>query len=458
MKHLLFLFAFLPGLLNAQVITGKWNGLLRAQGMELRLVFHISQKDSVFEATLDSPDQKAFGIVASAVSFKSSILTIEIAKAGVRYQGQYGPDGINGTFKQSGQSYPLKLVRKEIEKKALFRPQEPRAPFPYVSEEVRISSEEGKVILAGSLTLPDGQGNFPAAILISGSGPQNRDEEFMTHKPFLVLADHLTRNGIAVLRYDDRGFAQSTGNHGNATSADLANDVRAAIAYLRTRKEIDTSKIGLIGHSEGGLIAPIVGADSPVAFMVLLAAPGQPGGEILLKQVEQISRLQGANEQRIRRDLEFQRGVYDLFKQFGEDKTFEARLDEYLKNSLGDDMVPLGMTREEILKLQKSQLKSPWLRYFLKYDPVISLNRLQCPVLALNGEKDIQVAPENLAFIEKAIRQGGNQKITTMEFKQMNHLFQTCKTGAMEEYATIDQTIDPVVLNKISDWIVSQTR
>lgn len=458
MKHLLFLFAFLPGLLNAQVITGKWNGLLRAQGMELRLVFHISQKDSVFEATLDSPDQKAFGIVASAVSFKSSILTIEIAKAGVRYQGQYGPDGIDGTFKQSGQSYPLKLVRKEIEKKALFRPQEPRAPFPYVSEEVRISSEEGKVILAGSLTMPDGQGNFPAAILISGSGPQNRDEEFMTHKPFLVLADHLTRNGIAVLRYDDRGFAQSTGNHGNATSADLANDVRAAIAYLRTRKEIDTSKIGLIGHSEGGLIAPIVGVDSPVAFMVLLAAPGQPGGEILLKQVEQISRLRGANEQRIRRDLEFQRGVYDLFKQFGEDKTFEARLDEYLKNSLGDDMVPLGMTREEIQKLQKSQFKSPWLRYFLKYDPVTSLNRLQCPVLALNGEKDIQVAPENLAFIEKAIRQGGNQKITTMEFKQMNHLFQTCTTGAMEEYATIDQTIDPVVLNKISDWVVSQTR
>lgn len=459
MKKLTLLIVLIPCLIQAQDITGKWNGMLSAQGMELRLVFHISRGDSTYDATMDSPDQKAFGIPASATNFENSTLNIEIAKLGVRYQGRYGSNGIEGNFYQAGQSFPLNLTRGLIEKKALFRPQEPKKPYPYFSEEVRFPSEGGKVELAGTLTLPDGKKKFPTAILITGSGPQNRDEEFMTHKPFLVLADYLTRSGIAVLRYDDRGFAQSTGNHGRATSADFANDVSAAIAYLKTRKEIDKRRIGLVGHSEGGLIAPIVATDTEVAFIVLLAAPGVSGSQILLKQVESVSRSQGMDEESVQRELSISRGIFELFSQFGEDESFETKLKEYLNNVISNNnMIPEGIDEEEFIKMQVSQFRKPWMRYFLKYDPVNSLKSIKCPVLALNGGKDVQMGPENLAVIEEAIRLGGNDHVTVKEFPDMNHLFQTCKTGAMDEYATIEQTIDPLVLEEISGWVLKQTK
>lgn len=446
-------------MVQAQDITGRWNGLLKVQGMEVRLVFHISKEDSTYNAKMDSPDEKAFGIPASATNFKDSTLDIEIAKAGIRYHGQHVSNGIEGIFYQSGQSFPLNLTRNVIEKEALYRPQEPKEPYPYFIEEVRFPSDGGKVELAGTLTLPGSGKKFPTAILITGSGPQNRDEEFMTHKPFLVLADYLTRNGIAVLRYDDRGFAQSTGKHETATSADFANDVRAAVAYLNTRKEIDKGRIGLIGHSEGGLIAPIVATDTKVAFIVLLAAPGVSGSKVLLKQVETVSRSQGVDEKSIQMQLKISRGIYELFNQHGEDESFETRLKDYLHDMISNNnMLPAGMDEEEFIKMQLSQFKKPWLRYFLKYDPVNSLKRIKCPVLALNGEKDVQVAPENLVLIEKSIRLGGNDNVTIKEFPGMNHLFQTCKTGAMNEYATIAQTIDPLVLEEISGWVLKQTK
>ncbi len=344
---LLILIVLIPCLTQAQDITGKWNGILNVQGMDLRLIFHISKGDSTYDAKMDSPDQKAFGIPASATNFENSTLNIEIAKLGARYHGQYKSNGIEGIFYQSGQSFPLNLTRNLIEKKALIRPQEPKMPYPYFSEEVRFPSEGGKIELAGTLTLPAGTKKFPTAILITGSGPQNRDEEFMTHKPFLVLADHLTKSGIAVLRYDDRGFAQSTGNHENATSADFANDVRAAIAYLKTRKDIDKTRIGLVGHSEGGLIAPIVATDTKVAFIVLLAAPGVSGSQILLKQVESITRSQGANEESIQRQSGISKGAFELFNQYGEDESFENRLKEYLNDVISsNNIIPEGIDKE----------------------------------------------------------------------------------------------------------------
>ena len=457
MKKLILLMVLIPCLTQAQDITGEWNGILSVQGMELRLVFHISRQDSIYDAKIDSPDQKAFGIPASETSFKNSTLHLAIAKIGARYQGRYGSNGIEGIFYQSGQSFPLNLTRDQAEKKVLLRPQEPKTPLPYYSEEVKFPSEGGRVELAGTLTLPDGRKKFPTAILITGSGPQNRDEEFMTHKPFLVLADHLTKNGIAVLRYDDRGFGQSTGNYGRATSADFANDVRAAIAYLKTRKEIDPSRIGLVGHSEGGLIAPIVATDTKVAFIVLLAGPGVPGSQILLEQIAAITRSRGADEERIQRQVRTSRDVFELFNQYGEDESFESRLKEYLHDAISkNNIVPEGMNESEFITLQVSQFRSPWMRYFLKYDPASSLKNVKCPVFALNGEKDIQVAPENLIVIEKAIRQGGNGHVMIKEFPGMNHLFQTCKTGAIEEYATIEQTINPSVLADISGWVLEQ--
>ncbi|MES2848990.1 MAG: alpha/beta fold hydrolase [Bacteroidota bacterium] len=408
---------------------------------------------------MDSPDEKAFGIPASKTDFEDSTLNIEIAKSGVRYRGEYGANVITGIFYQSGQSLPLTLTRNVIEKKTFIRPQEPKKPYPYLSEEVRFTSEEGKVELAGTLTMPKEKKKFSTVILITGSGPQNRDEEFMTHKPFLVLADHLTKNGIAVLRYDDRGFAQSTGKHGSATSADFANDVRAAIAYLKTRKDIDTSRIGLLGHSEGGLIAPMVAADTKVAFIVLLAAPGVSGSQVLLKQVELMGRVMGQDEEGLQKEVSLSQGVFNLFSQYGDDESFETRLKEYLDNFISvNKVIPEGMDKATFIKMQVSQFKKPWVRFFLKYDPVNSLKKIQCPVLALNGSKDIQVAPENLIAIEKAVRQGGNDKIQVKEFPGMNHLFQTCKTGAMDEYATIEETMDPLVLEQISDWLLKQKK
>jgi pimeloyl-ACP methyl ester carboxylesterase len=427
--------------------------------MELRLVFHITKEDSTYTAKMDSPDQKGFGIAASATNFENLTLDIEIARLGARYQGLYGSNGIDGIFYQSGQSFPLNLTRNLIEKKALFRPQEPKKPYPYFSEEVRFPSEGGKVALAGTLTVPDGKKKFPTVILITGSGPQNRDEEFMTHKPFLVLADHLTKNGIAVLRYDDRGFAQSTGNHETATSADFANDVRAAIAYLKTRKEIDKSRIGLVGHSEGGLIAPMVATNTHVAFLILLAAPGVSGSQILLKQSASIPRSQGEDEESVQRKLSINRNILDLFDQYGDDESFETRLKEYLHDVIAyNNFIPAGMNEEEFITMQVSQFRSQWMRYFLAYDPVSSLKSIKCPVLALIGEKDVQVAPENLVVIEKAIRQGGNDNVTVKKFPDMNHLFQTCKTGAIDEYPIIEQTIDPLVLQEISGWVLKQTK
>ncbi len=459
MKKLILFIALFPWLTQAQDITGQWHGTLRVQGVELNLVFHITNDGAAYGAKMDSPNQNAFGIPASATTFENTTLTIEITNLRARYQGTYGPSGIEGVYHQSGQSFPLNLTRTPLESKVPIRPQEPTPPYPYHSVEVRFPSEGGTIELAGTLTLPAGTQEFPTAILISGSGPQNRDEELMTHKPFLVLADHLTRNGIAVLRYDDRGFGQSTGNHRSATSADFANDVRAAIAYLSTRKEIDRRRIGLIGHSEGGLIASIVATDTELAFMVLLAAPGVVGSQVLLKQTELMAKAHGMDEERIENAWRINQHIFELFDQYGENESFETRLKAYLKDVISaEDMVPEGISETQFIERQAAQFRSPWMRYFLTYDPSDALERVQCPVLALNGSKDVQVAPENLAVIEQAIRQGGNDKVTIKEFPDMNHLFQTCKTGAMAEYATIEQTMDPLVLEEISGWVLKQTR
>jgi pimeloyl-ACP methyl ester carboxylesterase/CRISPR/Cas system CMR-associated protein Cmr5 small subunit len=459
-KVFLFALILVPFLTRAQDITGKWNGLLKVQGMELTLVFHISKVDSAYSSVMDSPDQKAFGISTSSTSFKNSTLIIEIAELGARYQGQYNEGVFEGTFYQVNQSFPLNLTTSEVAKKKLNRPQEPKKPYPYCSEEVSFPGGAPDVTLAGTLTMPKEEGPFSVVILISGSGPQNRDEEFSTHKPFLVLSDYLTKKGIAVLRYDDRGFAASTGNLATATSEDLANDVRAAIAYLKTRKEIDQKHIGIIGHSEGGLIAPMVAAtNTDLAFIVLLAGPGVPGDQILLKQSELIGKSSGLSEKDIQKELTMGRNIFELFHKYGESNSFEIKLMEYLEDVITEEnMIPGGNTKEDYIQLLMSPFKMPWYRYFISYDPAKVLRKVKCPVLALNGSLDVQVAPENLKYIEKAIKEGGNKKVTIKEYTNMNHLFQKCITGSINEYPTIEQTMDPTVLNDISNWIEKQIK
>ncbi|HPT43483.1 MAG TPA: CocE/NonD family hydrolase, partial [Paludibacteraceae bacterium] len=270
-KQIVFIFAlFVSAVLFSQSPEGSWNGLLKVQGQQIRLVINIQQAENGYKATMDSPDQGAKGIPVDLVTFTNDTLKFEVKMIGVTYTGVLGEDKvIKGTFAQMGMSLPLDLTTTKIEKEKVLRPQEPKAPFPYLSEDVKfINSIDGDT-LAGTLTMPKKEGKYPVVVLISGSGAQNRDEELMGHKPFLVIADFLTRNGIAVLRYDDRGTAQSTGDFQKANSTGLANDAEAAVSYLLTRKEINKKKIGLAGHSEGGIIAPMVAArNRKVAFIV----------------------------------------------------------------------------------------------------------------------------------------------------------------------------------------------
>jgi pimeloyl-ACP methyl ester carboxylesterase len=315
------------------------------------------------------------------------------------------------------------------------------------------------------LTLPSDKGVFPAVLLISGSGPQDRNETIYNHHPFLVLADYLTRQGIAVLRVDDRGVGESTGDFSQATSEDFASDVLAGVEYLKTCKEIDPKKIGLIGHSEGGLIAPMVAVKSPdVAFIVLMAGTGLTGEEISYLQGALIAKAMDASEEDIAKNRRFNEKIFSVIKEEKDKKMAEERLHQMFmeywekmseeeKNIIGDIGDP-----EEYLEAQLQNLLSPWLKFFLTYDPKPTLSKLKCPVLAINGEKDLQVPPkENLSAIEEALVAGGNKNFIVKELPGLNHLFQTAQTGVPSEYAKIEETISPIALKIITDWILEHT-
>ena len=453
----------IANVLFGQNITGQWNGVLKVQGTQLRIVFNINKTETGFSSTMDSPDQEAKGIPVTSTSFENQTLKLTVANLSVEYQGTLDKDNvIVGNFKQRGMSFPLNLSKEMVEKEKLTRPQEPKKPYPYYEEEVTFENAKADIQLAGTLTLPSKEGSFPAVVLITGSGPQNRDEEVMGHKPFLVLADFLTKNGIAVLRYDDRGIAASKGNFTTATSLDFASDVEAGVAFLKTRKEINKKKIGLIGHSEGGIIAPMVANSSKdVAFIVLLAGTGIPGDQLLLMQQELIGKVSGMNESDLKQAKAVNVGAYEIIAKNQSAEQLKIELTKYIKKALteiNNSMKPEGINEDDFVKLQVDQMISPWMIFFLKYNPAIALEKVKCPVLAINGEKDLQVPPkENLEAIKKALAKGGNKKVTAIELPGLNHLFQECKTGSPAEYATIEQTFSPTALTEILKWIQLQT-
>jgi pimeloyl-ACP methyl ester carboxylesterase len=338
------------------------------------------------------------------------------------------------------------------------RPQEPRRPLPYGEEEV--SYRSGDVELAGTLTMPPGEGPHPAALLISGSGPQNRDEEVMGHRPFLVLSDHLTRAGIAVLRVDDRGVGGSSGDLSGSTSADLAEDALAGVRFLRARKEIDDGSVGVVGHSEGGMIGPLAATlSNDVAFVVMLAGTGVPGDEVLVRQMELILRSAGAEGQKIESILASQRKLLDLVL---EDAEYDAVLEQMRKltalqieSVTGSEPAPDDL--EEALRTETNSLMSPWFRSFLSHDPEGTLKKVKVPVLALFGELDLQVEPgQNMPKVEGALMAAGNADFTVKTLPGLNHLFQKAKTGAVGEYATIEETMNPAALEAVSGWILER--
>lgn len=447
-----------------QDITGQWNGLLKVPGMQLRLVFNIAKTDTGFSATMDSPDQKVKGIPVSAITFENGKLSLEIAAAHIAYTGELKDKVIEGTFKQSGAQLPLNLTREVVEKQEVKRPQEPKEPFPYYTEDITFTNtKDNSVVLAGTLTLPKKEGNYPVVVLITGSGPQNRNEELLGHKPFLVLSDYLTKHGIAVLRYDDRGVGKSKGSFQTATSADFATDAESAIAYLKTRKEINPKKIGLMGHSEGGTIAPMIAArNKDVNFIVLLAGTGLRGDQLLLLQEELIGKATGATPTELKDTKTMNSYCFNKIIASKDDSSLKGELTTYLTSILKDtpkEQKPENMTDEENVTMQINQITSPWMLYFIRYNPATALEKVKCAVLAVNGEKDLQVPPkENIEAITKALLKAGNKKVTTKIFPNLNHLFQECKTGSPEEYADIEQTFSPTAMEYITQWVVTQTK
>ena len=462
-KLLLFLLVLVStSSIIAQDLSGKWSGQINIQGIRIWVTFNIENSDNGYNATMDISDQGVKDIPVK-ITVKNPALTFTIPTAGISYEGVLKDSIIVGTFNQNNQDFPLNLSKQQIEEKVNLRPQEPTLPYPYNSENVFFENIEADITLAGTLTYPKDEGIFPVVVLISGSGPQNRDEELMGHKPFLVLSDYLTRNGIAVLRFDDRGVGESDGDFNSATTADFATDVESAITYLKTRKEIDKNNIGLIGHSEGGLIAPMVAAASiDVDFIVLMAGSGIRGDSLLLLQQNLIEKALGTSDAEIMDILHLNSNIFEIIENAENDKDLDLQLRAMMNKALEGEftaIIPEEMTKEEFIASQFNLFTSPWVKYFLRYDPSKTLEKVQCPVLAINGEKDLQVPPkENLAAIKNALEKGNNSRVTTREYKDLNHLFQESDTGSPLEYSIIDQTIAPIVLKEVTEWISLQLK
>lgn len=450
----------LPSCSNLELI-GAWEGALDVSGAKLRIVFHVTAGDSnTLTATMDSPDQGAYALPVSEVACDEEMVRFAVGIIPALYEGELSEDGqrLTGEWKQGGGALPLELELGE-DTLILNRPQEPQPPFPYAEDEVSYENREAGITLAGTLTYPETGGPYPAVLLISGSGLQDRNEAIMGHKPFLVLADYLTRLGIAVLRVDDRGIGGSTGGHSMPTSEDFAGDVITGVKYLKSRPEIDSLRIGLIGHSEGGIIAPMVASRSEdIAFIVLLAGTGVPGDEILYKQGAEILVAEGLDEKTQAVQRETQERIFAILREEKDDRRatrlVESLLIEQIEKLDTNEAAAMGDS-QAAAEIQAKQAVSPWMRFFIDYDPAPALSKVKCPVLALIGEKDLQVdADQNLPTIEAALKSGGNRNYTVKALPGLNHLFQTAETGSPSEYATIEETMAPDVLKLVGDWIL----
>jgi pimeloyl-ACP methyl ester carboxylesterase len=437
-------------------VEGLWQSALETHGLRLRLQLHVSHdSEDQLVAALDSLDQGVSGLPAINVLLKEAAFHLEIPSLAGAFEGTLDPgkNKLSGNWSQTGAEAKLEFVRSD-QPLELRRPQTPKKPYPYHEEEISFSNATAGVSLAGTLTLPIGAGPFPAALLIVGSGPHDRDEALANHRPFLVLADHLTRKGIAVLRYDKRGIGKSTGSADKATTLDLAADAQAAMAYLKTRKEIDPAKIALIGHSEGAMIAPLIASQTKdVAWVVLLAAPATKGEDTLLNQSELIGRAGGLTDEQLTASLDLDQAAYDLVRTEKDTAVLNEKLNGLVKGSgLAAAMSPA------VLEPQLRMMESPWFRFFLDYDPLPNLKALQVPVLALYGQKDLQVpAKPNLALLKQALQDGGNKDADVRELPGLNHLFQHAYSGTPVEYAAIEETFSPETLQIISGWLLQHS-
>ena len=385
-------------------IEGDWMGKLNLGPQSLTIVLHVNcDAQGKAECTLDSPDQGAKGIAVETDYCSSDSISVSLASLALSFQGKLKGDEIVGTFTQ-GQSFPLVLKRGE---EKLNRPQNPVAPYPYKTEEVAFKNVADGATLVGTLSYPIGykKGQTPVVLMVTGSGQENRDEEVFDHKPFLVIADYLARHGVATLRYDDRGFGKSTGGDvGHATTLDFMRDAASGVDFLRTSKQF--GKVGILGHSEGGSIAFMLGAKGKVDFIISMAGIGVKGDTALTAQANKILELTG--------------------------QSMRFSTHQYRMNAIIE--------------------RSPWLNFFIDYDPSGDISKTLCPVMAINGSRDVQVIPSlNLMGIKAHLKP--NSKNIIKEYPSLNHLFQHCKTGNVLEYRMIEETISPEVLEDIVRFI-----
>lgn len=422
--------------------TGSWLGNLSAGAVSIRIGMHLDKgADGKLTAKVDSLDQGQ-NIPVTAVETTGDTINIKMTVA--TFSGKLSADGqaIDGRFAQGGTAFPL-LMKRVDKIESARRPQLPKPPFPYNADDVTVENKTGGVVLGGTLTYPRGAGPFPAVVLLTGSGPQDRDETLFEHKPFFVIADHLTRRGIAVLRVDDRGVGKSTGSLANATDEDLAGDAIACIEFLKSRKEIDPKEIGLVGHSEGGIIAPLAAVrSSDVALIVMLAGPGVRGDDLLREQGLQVLKAMNAPQATLDMQVKMQARMFEVVENEKDPAAAEKKLHEILGNS--------PQATQQI-----RMVNSPEMRFMLTYDPATTLKKLTCPVLAMNGTHDRQVwYKQNLPAIGAALAESASSDYELVALPNLNHLFQTSKTGAITEYSTIEETFAPSALNAMSDWLL----
>jgi uncharacterized protein len=452
----------------AAEFAGTWLGTVEVASGPIRFVLNLEHgAGGVLAGTADSPDQGSFGIPITSVDVTGYHVIVRLDAIALAVSADLSMDGetLTGTLRQGGASLPIVFVRQPgpID---YSRPQDPVPPFPYDTVEVTFPSEEAGVTLAGTLISPRGAGPFTTVVLITGSGPQDRNEELANHRPFLVLADALARSNVAVLRFDDRGVGDSTGNFDAATTLSFAADVRGAVSYLRSQTQVPVGPIGLVGHSEGGLIAPLVAeGNADVGFLVLLAGPAVDGEAIVVSQRRALDSAMGVPAEQLDANDAQQHALYACFRNPGAASTADAGVDAGVSEAgvtdaeldacLHQVLTGAGLSEVEVVPAL-AQLESPWTRFFITYDPAPALRRTRVPVLALNGSLDLQViASVNVPVMRAALAEAGNPLSSVSELPGLNHLFQHATTGAPSEYALIDETMAPEVLAQVAAWIGS---
>ncbi|MEO8412274.1 MAG: alpha/beta hydrolase [Ginsengibacter sp.] len=456
----------------SQNITGNWLGNIEVNGQQIPIVFHF-YKDSTGRllGKWDSPSQNANNLPCSDITINRDSVTIGLQIISGFYNGKFiTPDSISGMWHQGNGQLALNVIKtNESPFQPPKRPQTPIPPFNYISEDVVYGNVDNSMRYGATFTMPGSAGGiardkkYPAVLLITGTGKQDRDENIFDHKPFAVIADYLTKRSMAVLRVDDRGMGQTTGIFDTSSSEDFANDVEAGIQYLLSRKDVDASHIGLIGHSEGGMIAPIVAAsDKNISFIVLLAGPGVPGSVINDYQNAQPMENAGLNKAVVNKFLDLHDALTKVAISFVNEDEYKNEISkvyyDWKKNQSPETLNALikGTDEQVIASLQKKYFlfHSKWWKFFLKYDPAKDLEELSIPVLALNGEKDIQVDPKlNLPVIEAALKKSNSKNYKTIELPGLNHLFQHCKKCTIEEYGELEETFAPEALKIMGEWM-----